>query len=208
MSLFGRSWGRKITGRAFLHGSEVDLSTVSRAIDAGLAYVTEDRKQLGLLLADDVRKNITLANLDAVSTGEVIDDIREMEVASDYRTRMHIRSRDVYQPSGELSGGNQQKVVLSKWLFTDPDILILDEPTRGIDIGAKYEIYSIINGLADAGRAVIMISSELPELLGICDRIAVMHRGRLGQAHPVTDVNEHLLMLEATGQGLPDPSLG
>jgi putative multiple sugar transport system ATP-binding protein len=177
MSLFGRSWGRKITGRAFLHGREVDLSTVSRAIDAGLAYVTEDRKQLGLLLAEDVRKNITLANLDAVSTAEVIDDIREMEVASDFRTRMHIRSRDVYQQAGELSGGNQQKVVLSKWLFTDPEVLILDEPTRGIDIGAKYEIYSIINGLADAGRAVIMISSELPELLGICDRICVMDAG-------------------------------
>ena len=177
MSLFGRSWGRKIAGRAFLHGREVDLSTVSRAIEAGLAYVTEDRKQLGLLLAEDVRKNITLANLDAVSSAEIIDDIREMEVASDYRKRMHIRSRDVYQAAGELSGGNQQKVVLSKWLFTDPQVLILDEPTRGIDIGAKYEIYSIINGLADAGRAIIMISSELPELLGICDRICVMDAG-------------------------------
>ena len=179
MSLFGRSWGRKITGRAMVHGREVDLSTVSRAIDAGLAYVTEDRKQLGLLLADDIRKNITLANLDAVAAGGVIDDIRELQVASDYRERMRIRSSDVYQVSGELSGGNQQKVVLSKWLFTDPEILILDEPTRGIDIGAKYEIYCIINELADAGKAVIVISSEMPELLGICDRICVMNAGRL-----------------------------
>ena len=177
MSLFGRSWGRKITGRATLHGSEVDLSTVSRAIDAGLAYVTEDRKQLGLLLADDVRKNITLANLDSVASGRVIDDIKELRVASDYRNRMRIRCSDVYQTSGNLSGGNQQKVVLSKWLFTDPDILILDEPTRGIDIGAKYEIYCIINELADAGKAVIVISSEMPELLGICDRICVMNEG-------------------------------
>jgi putative multiple sugar transport system ATP-binding protein len=177
MSLFGRSWGRRITGRARLHGREVDLSTVSRAIDAGLAYVTEDRKQFGLLLADDVRKNITLANLGAVATARVIDDIRELQVASDYRNRMRIRCSDVYQTSGNLSGGNQQKVVLSKWLFTDPEILILDEPTRGIDIGAKYEIYCIINELADAGKAVIMISSEMPELLGICDRICVMNEG-------------------------------
>jgi len=177
MSLFGRSWGRKITGRALLHGREVDLSTVSRAIDAGLAYVTEDRKQLGLLLAEDVRKNITLANLRSVSSHRVIDDIRELQVANEYRSRMRIRSSDVYQTTGNLSGGNQQKVVLSKWLFTDPQILILDEPTRGIDIGAKYEIYSIINELADAGKAVIMISSEMPELLGICDRICVMNGG-------------------------------
>src|ERR1700716_1600091 len=162
MSLFGRSWGRKITGRALLHGRDVDLSTVSRAIDAGLAYVTEDRKQLGLLLADDVRKNITLANLGGVAAGGIIDDIKELQVASDYRSRMHIRSSDVYQTCRRLSGGNQQKVVLSKWLFTDPKILILDEPTRGIDIGAKYEIYCIINELADAGKAVIVISSEMP----------------------------------------------
>ncbi len=177
MSLFGRSWGRKITGRATRHGREVDLSTVSRAIDAGLAYVTEDRKQLGLLLADDVRKNITLANLDGVAASRVIDDIRELQVANDYRERMRIRCSDVYQTSGDLSGGNQQKVVLSKWLFTDPEILILDEPTRGIDIGAKYEIYCIINELADAGKAVIVISSEMPELFGICDRICVMDAG-------------------------------
>jgi len=177
MSLFGRSWGRKITGRAMMHGREVDLSTVSRAIDAGLAYVTEDRKQLGLLLGEDVRKNITLANLGGVSANRVLDDIKELQVASDYRSRMRIRCSDVYQTSGNLSGGNQQKVVLSKWLFTDPQILILDEPTRGIDIGAKYEIYCIINELADAGKAVIVISSEMPELLGICDRICVMNEG-------------------------------
>jgi putative multiple sugar transport system ATP-binding protein len=177
MSLFGRSWGRNITGRAMLHGRELDLSTVSRAIDAGLAYVTEDRKQFGLLLGDDVRKNITLANLGGVAAGLVIDDIKELQVASDYRSRMHIRSSDVYQTCGSLSGGNQQKVVLSKWLFTDPEILFLDEPTRGIDIGAKYEIYCIINELADAGKAVIVISSEMPELLGICDRICVMNAG-------------------------------
>jgi putative multiple sugar transport system ATP-binding protein len=177
MSLFGRSWGTNIGGRIQLEGNEIVLPSVAAAIDAGLAYVTEDRKQLGLILADDVRKNITLASLDQVAPGKVIDDIAELKIASDYRNRMRIRCSDVYQETGQLSGGNQQKVVLSKWLMTDPKVLILDEPTRGIDVGAKYEIYCIINELAEAGRGVVVISSEMPELLGICDRICVMNDG-------------------------------
>jgi putative multiple sugar transport system ATP-binding protein len=177
MSLFGRAWGRGISGRMLLDDREVDLSSVAAAIDAGLAYVTEDRKQLGLILADDVRKNITLASLDQVAPRWVIDDIRESKTASDYRNRMRIRCSDVFQETGHLSGGNQQKVVLSKWLMTNPKVLILDEPTRGIDVGAKYEIYGIINELAEAGKGVVMISSEMPELLGICDRICVMNDG-------------------------------
>jgi len=124
-----------------------------------------------------VRKNITLASLYRVSSHLVIDDVRELKAASEYRSRMRIRSSDVYQETGQLSGGNQQKVVLSKWLMTDPKVLILDEPTRGIDVGAKYEIYVIINELAEAGKAVVVISSEMPELLGICDRIYVMSEG-------------------------------
>jgi putative multiple sugar transport system ATP-binding protein len=177
MSLFGRSWGSNISGRIRLDGHEIDLSSVAAAIDAGLAYVTEDRKQFGLILADDVRKNITLASLDQIASRMVIDDIGELKIASDYRNRMRIRCSDVYQETGQLSGGNQQKVVLSKWLMTDPKILILDEPTRGIDVGAKYEIYCIINELAEAGKAIVVISSEMPELLGICDRICVMNDG-------------------------------
>ncbi|MBW7969811.1 multiple monosaccharide ABC transporter ATP-binding protein [Bradyrhizobium sp. BR 10289] len=177
MSLFGRSWGTNISGHIRLEGHEIILPSVAAAIDAGLAYVTEDRKQLGLILADDVRKNITLASLDQVAPRRVIDDIAELKVASDYRNRMRIRCSDVYQETGQLSGGNQQKVVLSKWLMTDPKVLILDEPTRGIDVGAKYEIYCIINELAEAGRGVVVISSEMPELLGICDRICVMNDG-------------------------------
>jgi putative multiple sugar transport system ATP-binding protein len=177
MSVFGRTYGRDITGTVKIHGKEVDTSDVHRAIKAGLAYVTEDRKHLGLILAEDIRKNISLAHLGGVSNRGVIDDIQEMKVAQEFRTRMRIRSHTVYQETGKLSGGNQQKVVLSKWLFTGPDILILDEPTRGIDVGAKYEIYSIINELADAGKAVIVISSEMPELIGTCDRIMVMHEG-------------------------------
>ena len=177
MSLFGRAWGTNISGRIRLDGKKVELSNVASAIDAGLAYVTEDRKQLGLILSDDVRKNITLASLGQVASRLVIDDIKEMKAAGDYRNRMRIRCSDVFQEVNQLSGGNQQKVVLSKWLMTDPKVLILDEPTRGIDVGAKYEIYSIINGLAEAGKGVVVISSEMPELLGICDRICVMNEG-------------------------------
>ncbi|MBC7575887.1 MAG: sugar ABC transporter ATP-binding protein [Tardiphaga sp.] len=194
MSLFGRSWGREITGRATLHGHDVDLSTIERAIAAGLAYVTEDRKQFGLLLASDVRKNITLANLDGVAHNNIIDDMSELRVANDYRSRMRIRCNDVYQEAGKLSGGNQQKVMLSKWLFTDPNVLILDEPTRGIDVGAKYEIYCIINELADAGKSVIVISSEMPELLGICDRICVMNEGAFVGEFPATDATQERIM--------------
>jgi putative multiple sugar transport system ATP-binding protein len=177
MSLFGHAWGAKIGGRITLDGREVALSSVPAAIDAGLAYVTEDRKQLGLILADDVRRNITLASLEQVAPRWVIDDVSELKAATDYRGRMRIRCSDVYQETATLSGGNQQKVVLSKWLMTDPKVLILDEPTRGIDVGAKYEIYRIINELAAAGKGIVVISSEMPELLGICDRIYVMNDG-------------------------------
>jgi putative multiple sugar transport system ATP-binding protein len=177
MSLFGRSWGKNIRGRIRIDGRAVDLTDVPAAIRAGLAYVTEDRKQLGLILADDIRQNVTLASLDQVASHGVIDDFRELKAASEYRNRMRIRSQDVYQETGTLSGGNQQKVVLAKWLMTGPKVLILDEPTRGIDVGAKYEIYSIINELAEAGEGVVVISSEMGELLGICDRICVMNDG-------------------------------
>jgi len=141
--------------------------------------VTEDRKHLGLVLMNNIMHNTTLANLDAVANNGVIDDRREMQVATDYRKRLRIRSHSIYQETVNLSGGNQQKVVLSKWLFTNPEVLILDEPTRGIDVGAKFEIYSIINELAAEGKGVLMISSEMPELLGTCDRIYVMNEGRI-----------------------------
>jgi putative multiple sugar transport system ATP-binding protein len=177
MSLFGRAWGGNSNGRIRLEDRDVDLANVPAAIEAGLAYVTEDRKQLGLILADDVRKNITLASLTRVASHGVIDDIGELQAASEYRKRMRIRCSDVYQETGQLSGGNQQKVVLSKWLMTDPKVIILDEPTRGIDVGAKYEIYCIINELAEAGKGIVVISSEMNELLGICDRIYVMNDG-------------------------------
>ena len=194
MSLFGRSWGTKITGKASVNGREVDVSTVQRAIAAGLAYVTEDRKHFGLVLGESIAKNITLANLKGVSKARVIDNLKELKVAGDYRKRMRIRSSDVYQETGNLSGGNQQKVVLSKWLFSEPDVLILDEPTRGIDVGAKYEIYTIINELAAQGKGVVVISSEMPELLGICDRICVMNEGRFVAEFPRAEASQEKIM--------------
>ena len=178
MSVFGRSYGRDIAGQALVRGRPVDLSTVDRAIAAGLAYVTEDRKTLGLILDETIRRNTILANLDGVARRGIVDETRETEVAETYRRQLRIRTPSVFQKVMNLSGGNQQKVVLAKWLFTDPDVLILDEPTRGIDVGAKYEIYSIINDLSAAGKGVVMISSEMPELLGMCDRNYVMNEGR------------------------------
>ncbi len=178
MSVFGKSYGRKISGQVLLHGRETDVSTIEKAIAAGIAYVTEDRKGYGLVLDDDIRRNITLANLGGVSSATVIDDGLEFKVANDYRQKMRIRCSSVLQQVVNLSGGNQQKVVLAKWLFANPEVLILDEPTRGIDVGAKFEIYSLMAELAAAGKCVVMISSEMPELLGMCDRIYVMNEGR------------------------------
>ncbi|AWB49442.1 ABC transporter ATP-binding protein [Gemmobacter aquarius] len=179
MSLFGHSYGRGISGTVRMGGKAVDTSSVQKAIAAGLAYVTEDRKQLGLVLEEPIVKNITLANLAGVASRSVISRGREQQVAEQYRRAMSIRTPSVFQKVVNLSGGNQQKVVLSKWLFTDPQVLILDEPTRGIDVGAKFEIYTIMNELVAQGRGVVMISSEMPELLGMCDRIYVMNEGRI-----------------------------
>ena len=179
MSIFGHSYGRDISGSVTMGGKAADTSTVARAIDAGLAYVTEDRKSLGLILEEPIVRNITLANLFGVSKNGVLNHLREQKVAEDYRRVLAIRTPSVFQKAVNLSGGNQQKVVLSKWLFADPQVLILDEPTRGIDVGAKFEIYGIMNDLAAQGRGVVMISSEMPELLGMCDRIFVMNEGRI-----------------------------
>jgi putative multiple sugar transport system ATP-binding protein len=177
MSVFGRSWGRDIRGRVRMDGREVDVSTVPKALAAGLAYVTEDRKALGLVLDEPIQWNVSLANLPGVSKGGVLDPAAEERVAQGYRKAMNIRTPNVVQRVVNLSGGNQQKVLLSKLLFTEPRVLILDEPTRGIDVGAKFEIYGIMNQLAAEGRGVVMISSEMPELLGMCDRIYVMAEG-------------------------------
>ncbi|MCV2868887.1 sugar ABC transporter ATP-binding protein [Defluviimonas sp. WL0002] len=177
MSIFGRSYGRRISGTVKLHGRDADVSRVDRAISSGLAYVTEDRKRLGLILDETIRFNTTLSNLQSVSSNGVLDANEETEVAEKYRAMLRTRTPSVFQKVGNLSGGNQQKVVLAKWLNTAPEVLILDEPTRGIDVGAKYEIYAIINELSAEGKGVVLISSEMPELLGMCDRIYVMNEG-------------------------------
>jgi len=194
MSVFGRSWGTGITGRLVKDGQEITVRTVSDAIAHGLAYATEDRKRYGLNLLDDIQHNISSAGLAKLVHGGFVDDNEEAHVADGFRISMNIKAPDVRAVAGKLSGGNQQKVVLSKWIYTDPDVLILDEPTRGIDVGAKYEIYTIINGLADAGKAVLVISSELPELLGLCDRIYALSAGRITGEVPRADATQEGLM--------------
>ena len=179
MSLFGKAYGRKISGTVIKDGKELVLKSVRDAIKEGLAYVTEDRKTAGLILIDNIKRNITLARLDKVSKNLVISEELETIVSEELRQRLNIKASGIYQKTGELSGGNQQKVVLSKWIFAEPDVIFLDEPTRGIDVGSKYEIYSIINKLAEQGKCIVLISSELPEILGICDRIYIMNEGRI-----------------------------
>jgi putative multiple sugar transport system ATP-binding protein len=179
MSIFGKSYGVNISGTVRIKGEEVALNSVRDAIRHRLAYVTEDRKGNGLILGNPIRINTTLANMQAVSRHSIIDKDKEFAVAEDYRDKLKTKCPTVDQNVGNLSGGNQQKVLLSKWMFAEPDILILDEPTRGIDVGAKYEIYCIINRLAAEGKSVIMISSELPEVLGMSDRIYIMNEGRM-----------------------------
>ncbi len=194
MSLFGRSYGRWVKGKAKLDGREIDVSSVSRAVDAGIAYATEDRKTYGLVLGQDIRENTVMANMKGVSNRGVLDAVASIGVAEDYRKSMRIRCRNIFQETLDLSGGNQQKVVLAKWLFADPQILILDEPTRGIDVGAKYEIYGIINKLVAEGRGVLLISSEMPELLGIADRIYVMDEGAVVAEMPAREASQEKIM--------------
>ena len=194
MSVFGRSYGRRIAGTALMNGQPVDVSTVSKAVDHGIAYVTEDRKSLGLVLADTIARNTTLSHLDGVSQHGVIDEGREFAVANDFRGKLATRCAGVHQQVVNLSGGNQQKVVLAKWLFANPTLLILDEPTRGIDVGAKYEIYSLVARLAEEGRSILMISSEMPELLGMCDRIYVMNQGAIVAEFPAAEATQEKIM--------------
>ena len=179
MSLFGHSYGTNITGTIKIHGKEVKLHSPRQSIDAGLAYVTEDRKGSGLILSNSIAVNTTLANLKGVTSRGVINPEKELAIADEYRQKLRTKTPSVQLNVSTLSGGNQQKVLLSKWMYTEPDILILDEPTRGIDVGAKYEIYTIINELVAEGKSVILISSELPEILGMSDRIYVLNEGRI-----------------------------
>ena len=194
MSIFGRSYGRGITGQVIKSGQPIRTRTVSECIKNGIAYVTEDRKRYGLNLIEDVSRNVSAAGLDKLTHNGWVNANEELRVAEDYRTSMNIKTPTVLQKVGNLSGGNQQKVVLSKWMYTDADVIILDEPTRGIDVGAKYEIYTIVNTLAAQGKAVVIISSELPELLGTCDRIYTLAFGRITGEQPVAEATQESLM--------------
>lgn len=179
MSIFGRLFGNKISGEILKDGRVISISNVKDAIRHKIAYVTEDRKGAGLILDEDIRRNITLANMKKVSRTGIIDADLESIVGEEYKKKLGIKCSSIFQTTGNLSGGNQQKVVLGKWILTEPDVLILDEPTRGIDVGAKYEIYTIINALVAEGKSVVMISSELPEVLGVSDRVYVMNEGKI-----------------------------
>ena len=184
MSIFGRSYGNKISGAISKNGTELCIKNVQDAIDNGIAYTTEDRKSAGLILMSDIKRNISLPSLKKLSKNYTVDEFEEIQTANNYRDKLKIKSLGILQNVLDLSGGNQQKVVFAKWICASPDILILDEPTRGVDVGARYDIYSIINELAEKGKVIIMISSELPEILGMCDRIYVMNEGRfVGEFH-------------------------
>jgi putative multiple sugar transport system ATP-binding protein len=198
MSIFGRSYGNFISGQIFKDGAEIHLRNVSEAIDQGLAYVSEDRKALGLNLIDDIKRSIVSAKLTKISVGQVVSATKEYQLSEAYRKSLRIKTPSVDYGVRKLSGGNQQKVVLAKWMFSDPDLLILDEPTRGIDVGAKYEIYGIIQALAAQGKGVIMISSELPELLGLTDRIYTIFEGAITDCIQTDQADPKTLMKSMT----------
>lgn len=194
MSVFGNSYGSNISGKIYKDGKEIKIKDVSQAIHNGLAYVSEDRKALGLNLLMDIRENTTIASLGKISKSGVLDKEKEVTEAESYRKKMRTKANNVFQNVGSLSGGNQQKVVLAKWLMTEPDVLFLDEPTRGIDVGAKYEIYTIIEEMAAQGKCVCIISSELPEIIGMCDRIYTMNEGTMTGEVLRADANQETLM--------------
>ena len=193
-SVFGRAYGTQISGELYKDGKEIHLNTVAQAVQAGLAYVTEDRKGDGLVLSNSIKHNITLSRLGFVSTHGVLDADRELSMAEEYRRMLNIKTPSVEQYVNNLSGGNQQKVLVAKWMYAKPEIMMLDEPTRGIDVGAKYEIYCIINDMAAEGKSILMVSSELPELLGMCDRIYVMCEGKLIGELPAAEANQEVIM--------------
>lgn len=194
MSVFGKSYGTNVSGEVYLKGKNIDTGKVEKAIKNGIAYISEDRKGLGLILRSSVKDNITLPNLEKVSKASVINDNEEIVVANKAVEAFRIKCPTIMQDTNNLSGGNQQKVVLAKWLFCESDVFIMDEPTRGIDVGAKHDVYTVINNLAAEGKAILFISSELPEILGVCDRIYVMSEGRIVGEMTAEDADQEKIM--------------
>ena len=205
MSVFGHSYGSKISGEVYMHGKKVSTKTVREAIDNKIAYTSEDRKTYGLVLIDDIKHNMTMAAMrDYFSKNGIVNANEEILAAEEYKKRINVKSNSINQAVGSLSGGNQQKVVLAKWMLTQPDVLILDEPTRGIDVGAKYEIYCVINELAKAGKAVIVISSEMPEVIGTCDRVYVLNEGEIAGELNKEELSQERIMkciMQHNGKG-------
>jgi len=198
LSIFGNPIGYQIQGEIFVKNSRKHFGHPSDAIHSGVAYVTEDRKGNGLVLIQDVKQNITLANLREISNRMVVDENLEVKVANEYKSSLNIKTPTVEQIVVKLSGGNQQKVSVAKWLFVKPDVLILDEPTRGIDVGAKFEIYTIMNRLVSQGMSIIMISSELTEILGMSDRVYIVSAGRIAGELPIEEATQEKIMQMAT----------
>ena len=194
MSIFGKSYGANIEGQLFIDEKEVELNSVPEAIEAGLAYVSEDRKDAGLNLMQTIKENISIASLDKISNNSVINEDVEKSYVEDYKELLTIKATSINQQVSSLSGGNQQKVSLGKWLLSDPEILFLDEPTRGVDVGAKFEIYNVINEIANQGKSIVVISSELPEIIGICDRIYTMSEGKFTGEVPKEEATQENLM--------------
>jgi len=198
LSIFGNTKEYKLlSGTIEFEGKKVKFKTPKAAIDAGLAYVSEDRKGNGLVLIQDIKYNTTISSLEKFTKGLVINENEEFIEANEYKDKINIKAPSVEQKVGNLSGGNQQKVQLAKWMMTEPKVLILDEPTRGIDVGAKFEIYSLMNKLVEAGMSIIMISSELPEVLGMSDRIYVMSEGCITGELDIEEATEEKIMAMA-----------
>jgi putative multiple sugar transport system ATP-binding protein len=198
LSLFGNPKGYRVKGDLFVEGKQQHFTHPHDAITAGVAYATEDRKAAGLILIQDVKQNTTLANLQEIARRGIVDGNAEIKVAEEYRSSLNIKTPSILQKVGNLSGGNQQKVSVAKWLFVKPNLLILDEPTRGIDVGAKYEIYTIMTRLVEQGMSIIMISSELPEVLGMSDRVYIVSAGRITGELPIEEATQEKIMQLAT----------
>ena len=197
-TLFGNSLKYRVNGTILMDGESVPFKSPKQVIDRGVAYVTEDRKKDGLILVYDIKQNITLTNLRALSKSLVLNDNEEIILANDYLKRMNIKAPSIEQKVENLSGGNQQKVSISKWLNIAPKVLIMDEPTRGIDVGAKQEIYALINELVERGMSIILISSELPEVIGMSDRVYVMNEGKIEGELTGIDITPERIMELAT----------
>jgi putative multiple sugar transport system ATP-binding protein len=198
LSIFGNPTGYRISGELFVKGERSHFHQPLDAIEAGVAYVTEDRKGNGLILIQDVKQNITIANLREIAERGIVNKNAEVTIANEYKGSLNIKTPSLEQRVVNLSGGNQQKVSLAKWLFVKPDVLILDEPTRGIDVGAKYEIYMIMTRLVEQGMSIILISSDLPEVLGMSDRVYIVSSGRISGELPIAEATQERIMQLAT----------